>query len=77
MAWNAWYYKVQSLNQPLSFFDFKRALLVTKSSPEMATKFPLKDLSMDQMSVAELEKSIAVPVSPPDYVYLGQIDLDN
>lgn len=50
---------------------------MTESSPEMATKFPLKDLSMDQMSVAELEKSIAVPVSPPDYVYLGQIDLDN
>lgn len=32
---------------------------------------------MDQMSVAVLEKSIAAPVSPPDYVYLGQIDLDN
>ena len=32
---------------------------------------------MDQMSVVELEKSIAVPVSPPDCVYLGQIDLDD
>ena len=29
------------------------------------------------MSVVELEKSTAVPVSPTDYVYLGQTDLDN
>ena len=30
---------------------------------------------MDQMSVVELEKSTAVPVSPTDYVYLGQTNL--
>lgn len=51
--------------------------ILTGSWPEMITYNSILDLSMDQMSVAVLVKSIAVPVSPPDYVYLGQTDLDN